>query len=517
MTDPASNSVNAAAEPLLLLSPDDDVAVARRPQRAGAELTVAGRKLVVAAPLPAGHKIAVRPVAVGKPVRKYGQIIGFATKDIAPGDHVHGHNLDCGAYERDYAFAAAVPPPPLPTEERFFNGYLRADGRVGTRNYLVLASTVNCSATVCNAIADRFTKDVLKPYPNIDGVIALTHKGGCGMAASGFDRDSLQKTIGGYCKHPNVFDSIVIGLGCEVNQASELIDVQQLVGKGRPQRNFSIQGMGGIQNSIDAGVRQIGEMLAAANDVRRTKQSAKHLVLGTNCGGSDGASGVTANPALGVASDLLVAQGGTSILAETTEIYGAEHLLTRRAVSRAVGEKLIERIRWWESYAAMFGAKIDNNPSHGNKEGGLTTIFEKSLGAVAKAGASALVDVVGYADPVRTPGLVVMDTPGFDPVSVTGIVAGGANVVVFTTGRGSVFGSKPTPTIKISTNTPLYERMTDDMDLDAGTILAGEPVEVVGRRIFELILSVANGETTKSERQGVGDEEFAPWLIGPVL
>lgn len=504
-------------ESLLLLHPNDDVAVARRPVEEGSEVTVHGRKLITRSSVPLGHKVAVRAASTGAPIRKYGQIIGFASKPIAVGDHVHVHNLDCGAYERDYEYATAVPRPLIPDGEHFFQGYFRPDGRVGTRNYLALASTVNCSATVCKAIAERFTPEILKPYLNVDGVIALTHKGGCGMAASGFDRDSLQRTLGGYCKHPNVFESIVIGLGCEVNQASELIEVEHLVGKSRPQRSFSIQAMGGIKNAIEAGVRQVGEMLARANDVQRTRQSARHIVLGTNCGGSDGSSGITANPALGVASDLLIAQGGISILAETTEIYGAEHLLTRRAVNRAVGEKLIERIRWWERYVAMFGAKIDNNPSHGNKEGGLTTIFEKSLGAVAKGGASALVDVVGYSETVRTPGLVMMDTPGFDPVSVTGIVAGGANIVVFTTGRGSVFGSKPTPTIKISTNTPLYERMPDDMDLDAGTILAGEPVEVVGRRIFEMILEVASGKTTKSEQQGVGDEEFAPWQIGPVL
>jgi altronate hydrolase len=280
---------------------------------------------------------------------------------------------------------------------------------------------------------------------------------------------------------------------------------------------LTIQECGGIGKTVDAGVRAIAELLPQVNDIRRTKLSADKIVLGTNCGGSDGNSGVTANPALGVASDLLVAQGGTSIIGETPEIYGAEHLLTRRAVSRAVGEKLVERIKWWEWYTGIFGAEINNNPSPGNKEGGLTTIYEKSLGAIAKGGSTALVDVVGYAEPVKAKGFVVMDTPGYDPVSMTGIVAGGANVLVFTTGRGSVFGCKPAPSIKVATNSPMYHHMIDDMDVNAGVILEGTPVEQVGRQIFEEILEVAGGKKTKSEINGVGEEEFAPWSIGPTL
>lgn len=338
------------------------------------------------------------------------------------------------------------------------------------------------------------------------------------MASSGTDRDYLNRTLAGFSRHANVFDYILVGLGCETNQPGELIDLEHLKGRSAPRpRVISIQGSGGISKAVEAGIQAIAELLPIANEQKRTSQPARHLILGTNCGGSDGNSGITANPALGYASDLLVAQGGTSILAETTEIYGAEHLLTRRAISREVGQKLVDRIRWWEWYTSIFGAEINNNPSHGNKEGGLTTIYEKSLGAVAKGGTSPLVEVYRYAEPVTAKGFVVMDTPGFDPTSVTGIVAGGANVVVFTTGRGSVFGCKPTPCIKVATNTPLYDHMIDDMDLNAGVILSGVPTEVVGEQIFEEILAVASGKRTKSEQAGVGEEEFSPWIVGPVL
>jgi altronate hydrolase len=340
------------------------------------------------------------------------------------------------------------------------------------------------------------------------------------MQYDGPDHNQLERTLAGFARHPNVAAYILVGLGCETGQAIHLIENQgliQLNGSRKKPLVLSIQECGGIGKTVDAGVRAIAEMLPRVNDVQRTRLPASRLVLGTNCGGSDGNSGVTANPALGVASDLLVSQGGTSIIGETPEIYGAEHLLTRRAVSRKVGEKLVERIKWWEWYTGIFGAEINNNPSPGNKEGGLTTIYEKSLGAIAKGGSTALVDVVGYAEPVKSKGFVVMDTPGYDPVSMTGIVAGGANVLVFTTGRGSVFGCKPAPSIKVATNTPLYRHMTDDMDINAGVILEGTPVAQVGRQIFEEILAVAGGKKTKSEQSGVGEEEFAPWSIGPTL
>ena len=503
------------------LRPEDNIAVAARHLAPGTELQINGKTVTLESRIGMGHKIALRPIDKGAAVYKYGQIIGFASADIAPGDLVHVHNLAADDFERDYAFCRDCPPPPPKAEPRYWMGYDRGDGRFGTRNYIAIISTVNCSASTSKYISERFRQtDLLKQYPNVDGVVAITHKAGCAMQYDGPDHNQLDRTLAGFAKHPNVAAYILVGLGCETGQAIHLVENQgliQLNGSLKKPLVLTVQECGGIRKTVDAGVQAIADLLPQVNEWKRTKLSADKIILGTNCGGSDGNSGVTANPALGVASDLLVAQGGTSIIGETTEIYGAEHLLTRRAVSRAVGEKLVERIKWWEWYTGIFGAEINNNPSPGNKEGGLTTIFEKSLGAIAKGGSTALVDVVGYAEPVKAKGFVVMDTPGYDPVSMTGIVAGGANVLVFTTGRGSVFGCKPAPSIKIATNTPMYEHMIDDMDINAGVILTGTPVETVGMQIFEEILAVASGQKTKSELNGVGEEEFAPWSIGPTL
>jgi altronate hydrolase len=503
------------------LRPEDNVAVAARPLPAGVELRHGSDTLKLARPVNLGHKLALRDIPKGEAVRKYGQIIGFASADIRPGDHVHVHNVAADAFERDYAFCRDLPAPPPRPEPRYWMGYDRGDGRYGTRNYVAVISTVNCSASTSKYISERVrASGLLRNFPNVDGVVAITHKAGCAMQYDGPDHRQLDRTLAGFARHPNVAAYVLVGLGCETGQAIHLIEGEgliQLNGARKKPTVLTIQECGGIGKTVEAGVRAVAELLPRINDVRRVRLGADRIVLGTNCGGSDGNSGVTANPALGVASDLLVAQGGTSILGETPEIYGAEHLLTRRAVSREVGEKLVERIKWWEWYTGLFGAEINNNPSPGNKEGGLTTIYEKSLGAVAKGGSTALADVVGYAEPVKAKGLVVMDTPGYDPVSMTGIVAGGANVLVFTTGRGSVFGCKPAPSIKVATNTPLYNHMSDDMDINAGVVLEGTPVEEVGRQIFEKILAVASGQKTKSEINGVGEEEFAPWSIGPTL
>jgi altronate hydrolase len=513
------------------LRPEDNVAVAARHLQPGLEIQENGHTLRLTDRVGLGHKLALRDIRKGDAVTKYGQIIGFASRDIPAGSHVHVHNVAADAFERDYAFCRDCPPPPMKAEERFWLGYDRGSERpehqrYGTRNYIAIISTVNCSASTSKYISERFrATDLLKQYPNVDGVVAITHKHGCAMQYDGADHRQLDRTLAGFAKHPNVAAYILVGLGCETGQAIHLVENERLTqlgfsGGSQNRRGpvvLTVQECGGIRKTVDAGVQAIAEMLPRVNDVRRVKLTADKIMLGTNCGGSDGNSGVTANPALGVASDLLVAQGGTSIIGETPEIYGAEHLLTRRAVSRAVGEKLVERIKWWEWYTGIFGAEINNNPSPGNKEGGLTTIYEKSLGAIAKGGASALTDVVGYAEPVKAKGFIVMDTPGYDPVSMTGIVAGGANVLVFTTGRGSVFGCKPAPSIKVATNTPMYEHMIDDMDINAGAILQGTPVEAVGKQIFEEILAVAGGKQTKSEINGVGEEEFAPWSIGPTL
>ncbi len=511
----------------VLLRPEDSVAVASRPIPRGAVLEFGPDVVEAREPILLGHKMAVRDIAPGEPIVKYGQVIGFASKPIPRGAWVHVHNVSADLFERDYAFASEPAPPPPSVEPRTFLGYLRPDGRVGTRNYVAVISTVNCSASTSRYIAERFRDDSWKrDFPNVDGVFAITHKGGCSMPAGGADHQVLERVLAGFANHPNVAAYVIVGLGCEVNAASEFVESKDLLTLGAAPRNgpkserprvLNIQEQGGITRTVEAAVEAVHRLLPEANSWARTEQPASKICLALECGGSDGNSGVTANPALGVASDLVVAHGGTAVLGETTEIYGAEHLMTRRAVSREVGEKLIERIKWWEWYTGLFGAEINNNPSPGNKQGGLTTIYEKSLGALAKAGTSPLVDVVPYAERVDSPGLVFMDTPGNDPLCTTGLVASGANVLVFTTGRGSVLGLKPTPCIKVATNSVMFERMKADMDLDAGPILDGEPVEQVGRRLFDLILDVASGRTTRSERGGVGEEEFAPWQIGPML
>lgn len=512
----------------VLLRPEDNVAVAARPIPKGSRLDVGRSSIEAAEPIALGHKIAVVPIAAGEAVRKYGQIIGFASRDIPAGAWVHTHNVRADLFERDYAFATERPKV-LPAERaRSFRGFLRPDGRVGTRNYIAVISTVNCSASTSQLIADRFRDHAWrKEFANIDGVFAITHKGGCGLPFEGQDHQILERVLAGFALHPNVAAYVIVGLGCEGAYASHLVESQHLVTLGsrgeraatvehRP-RVLNIQDQGGITRTVEAAVAAVYDLMPSANSWTRTEQPASKLVVALECGGSDGNSGVTANPALGVAADLLIAQGGTAILGETTEIYGAEHLLTRRAVTPEVGRKLVDHIKWWEWYTGLFNAEINNNPSPGNKAGGLTTIYEKSLGALAKGGSSPLVDVVPYASRVDTPGLVFMDTPGYDPPCTTGLVASGANVLVFTTGRGSVLGLRPTPCVKVATNTPMFERMADDMDFDAGTILDGEPVEEVGQRLFDLILATADGQPTRSERAGVGEQEFSPWQIGPTL
>ena len=513
------------AEVAIHLRPTDNVALACRPIAAGTLLAANGTTVELAGRVPPGHKFAVSPIPKGESVRKYGQIIGFAGEDIAPGSHVHTHNVRVEVFERDYAFSTEVPPPmPVPTEPRSFQGYERDGGKFGTRNYVAIISTVNCSASTSKYVAEKIRESgILAKYPNVDGIIPITHKAGCAMAYDSEDHHQLNRTLAGFARHPNIGAYVLIGLGCETGQAAHLIETQglelvQLGGVRSEPILLGIQQCGGIAKTVEAGVKAVADLLPKVNEYKRVPMPAERLILGTQCGGSDGNSGVTANPALGVTSDLIVQHGGTAVLAEMTEIYGAEHLLTRRAVNEEVGKKLVDRIKWWEWYAGVFGVQINNNPSVGNKEGGLTTIYEKSLGAVAKGGTTALVDVLRYAEPITKPGFIVMDTPGYDPVSMTGLVAGGANVLVFTTGRGSVFGCKPVPSLKVATNTALYEHMNDDMDINAGKILDGKAtVAEVGQEIFDKILAVASGEKTKSELAGVGEEEFAPWAIGPTL
>ena len=504
---------------LLRLHADDTVAVAREDLTAGTRVALGETVLVLRDDVPAGHKVAVRDVPAGDPVRKYGSLIGLATAPLVAGDHVHVHNLGMAEIERDYAFGTdAVVPDVLPLEQRAtFAGIRRSDGRVGTRNYIGVLTSVNCSAQAAKRIAAAFSApDALDAYPDVDGVVALTHGTGCGMASAGEGFTLLRRVLTGYARHANFGALLVVGLGCEVNQVAALtldLDLPADV----PVVTMGIQDLGGSLATVREGVARIRELLPVVDAVRREPVPVSELVLGLNCGGSDGWSGITANPALGAAVDLLVQHGGTAVLGETPEVYGAEHLLTRRATSEQVGRQLLDRIAWWERYTADNGGDMDNNPSPGNKAGGITTILEKSLGAVAKGGTTALAAVYEYAERVTGRGFTFMDTPGYDPVSVTGIVAGGAQVMCFTTGRGSVLGSKPAPTIKLATNTDVYRRMTDDMDLDCGVVLDGVSVQEQGRAIFDLVLATASGQRTKSEELGFGDEEFQPWQLGAVM
>ncbi|MFE1599236.1 UxaA family hydrolase [Methylobacterium sp. ID0610] len=502
---------------ILRLHEADNVVIAVEAIASGAVLPGG---LTVAERVPKGHKLATDGIRPGEPVRKFGQVIGFASRPIPPGTWVHEHNVAVQDFDRDHAFASearedrALRPGEVPAH---FDGFRRPGGRVGTRNYIGILSSVNCSATVIDFIADEVARSgILADHPDIDGVVPFTHGTGCGMGAKGEEFDLLARTQWGYASHPNFAAVLVVGLGCEVFQIARLKQDYGLT-EGDHFQSLTIQETGGTRKAIAAGVSRIREMLPAASRVAREPVPASELILALQCGGSDGYSGLTANPALGAAADCLVRQGGTAILSETPEIYGAEHLLTRRAETPAVGRKIVDLIEWWKAYAARGGGELNNNPSPGNKAGGLTTILEKSLGAAAKGGTATLREVYRYAEPVTAKGLVFMDTPGYDPVAATGQVAGGANVLCFTTGRGSAYGCKPTPSIKLATNSDLYRRMQDDMDLDCGDVLDGVSIEEKGREIFEMILRVASGERSKSEQLGYGRNEFVPWQIGATM
>ena len=505
-----------SAEPRTIrLSDDDNVIVAVDTVMEGIDV----KGVVATMRIPRGHKIASAKISKGEPIRKFGQIIGFASEDILPGAHVHTHNCAFATFERDYAFARdARPENVLPeAEQATFEGFRRADGRAGTRNYVAILTSVNCSASVARFMADAVTQSgVLADFPNVDGVVSFVHGTGCGMASSGEGWDLLRRTQWGYATNPNIAAVLMVGLGCEVFEIARM-KREYGIAESAAFGSMTIQDTGGTRKTVEAGVARIKEMLPAANAVQRETLPASKLSLALQCGGSDGYSGITANPALGAAVDELVRHGGTAILAETPEIYGAEHLLTRRAANREIGEKLVDIIKWWEDYTAKNDGSMDNNPSPGNKAGGLTTILEKSLGATAKGGATTLRGVYRYAERVDTNGFVFMDTPGYDPVSITGEVAGGANIVCFTTGRGSAYGGKPAPSIKLATNPDTYARMSEDMDINCGDILDGVSIADKGREIFDTILKVASGAPSKSEALGYGDNEFVPWQIGATM
>jgi altronate hydrolase len=506
-------------DPIIRIHPADNVVIARRQLLGGTVIAKEG--ITVAGLVPPGHKIATQAIAAGAAVRRYNQVIGHATQAIEPGQHVHTHNLAFADFARQHEPGAGTHPTDFAKEPATFDGIVRADGRAATRNYIGVLTSVNCAATAARAIADQFRRDIhpeaLAAYPNVDGVVALTHGMGCATDSEGEELRVLRRTLGGYAKHPNFAAVLVVGLGCETNQIQGLI-AQEGLQEGARLVTFNIQDTGGTAKTVARGVELINKLLPEANRVKRRPVPASHLTIGLQCGGSDGYSGISANPALGAAVDRLVRHGGAAILSETPEVYGGEHLLTRRAVSPEVADKLLKRIAWWEQYTKRNGMSMDNNPSAGNKAGGLTTILEKSLGAIAKSGTTNLVDVVEFAEPVTARGFVYMDTPGYDPVSATGQVAGGANLICFTTGRGSAYGCAPSPSLKLSTNTALWTRQQEDIDIDCGGIIEGaETVDEAGERIFKLILDTASGRKTKSELHGYGQNEFVPWQLGAVM
>ncbi len=509
----------ADIDPVIRIHPADDVVIARHQLLGGTPIASEG--ITVSGLVPPGHKIAVRAIAAGQPVRRYNQIIGTATRDIAAGQHVHSHNLAFSRFDRGHAVGGDVRPVAYVDTPATFDGIVRADGRVATRNYIGVLTSVNCSATVARAIADHFRRDIhpeaLAAFPNVDGIVALTHGAGCATDSEGEGLRVLRRTLAGYARHANFAAVIVVGLGCETNQIQGLL-AQEGLREGAKLVTYSIQDAGGTAKSVARGIEVVKQLLPEANAVQREPVPASHLVVGLQCGGSDGYSGISANPGLGAAVDLVVRHGGTAVLSETPEIYGGEHLLLQRAVSQAVADKLEARLQWWTEYCTRHHAEMDNNPSAGNKAGGLTTILEKSLGAIAKGGTTPMVDVYEYAQPITAKGFVYMDTPGYDPVSATGQVAGGANLICFTTGRGSAYGCAPTPSLKLATNSALWAKQEDDMDINCGTVIDGfESVEQLGERIFQEMLAAASGRKTKSELHGYGQNEFVPWALGAVM
>ncbi|APX22982.1 MAG: altronate dehydratase [Rhodobacteraceae bacterium] len=496
------------APTLMILDPSDTVAVVLTDMAEG-EIR---EGLTARAAIPRGHKIARSAMAAGSPVLKYGQVMAVASRDIAVGEHVHVHN--CALPEGGAGTSAVAGRLPDPPARTTFEGYARPDGRVGTRNYIGILASVNCSTTVCDAIAAEANRTLLPKYPGIDGFAPIVHDQGCGMANRGEGFDALVRTLKGYRDHPNFGGVLIVGLGCEVNQ----LTLYKPTDWTRERfQTFNIQEVGGSRSAVRRALELLEPIAAQAGTDRRSAQPVSELTLGMQCGGSDGFSGITANPALGVASDLLVAAGGTSILSETPEIYGAEHLLIARA-GEETGARLREMIAWWRDYAERNGASLDNNPSPGNKKGGLTTILEKSLGAVAKGGLAPVAGAYAYAERIDRHGFVYMDSPGYDPVAATGQVASGANLIAFTTGRGSCFGAKPAPSIKLASNSDLARSMPEDIDIDCGGVVeAGVSLAEMGQRIYDLLLDVASGKKTTSEEFGYGDNEFVPWKIGAVL
>lgn len=512
--DPAATPAN----PWIRLHPRDNVVVARTQIPAGASLELEGRAVRIPQAIPPGHKLATRPVDRGEIVYKYGEEIGRAGAPLEPGAWVHTHNLRFDINARTYEFGTARAPLddlPLPAN-RTFLGYQRADGRAGTRNYIAIVGASHCAAYATERIAAAF-RDEDFGGTGVDGVVALPHSDGCGQA-EGADSRLLRRTLDGLADHPNVAAALVVGLGCEVNQVGYYLRPSAGEAAKAPRRGLTLQESGGTRRVVADGVKAVRELVREAGRAERVPCPVSQLAISLECGGSDAFSGITANPGVGYCADLVVKQGGTACLGETTEIWGAEHLLTRRCASRAVGQRLLDMLDWYFDYVARFKDSVtfNSNPSPGNMAGGITNIAEKSLGAIAKGGRSTLSAVYDYAERISAKGFVFMNSPGYDPASVTGMIAGGCNLCFFTTGRGSCFGFATAPVIKVASNSATAQHMDEDMDVNAGTVADGEEdIPALGMRMYELLLDVASGRRTCSEK--AGHRELMTWRIGPTL
>lgn len=489
---------------LLQLHPDDNVAVATSDLSCGDVVEICGQKLVIQQPIPKGHKVALVPIPKDGAVKKYGQIIGQATESISPGQQVHVHNLislrGSGITAKPMQFSWA-PKFRLLRAPRsaWFWGYRRPNGRVGIRNHVLVMAAVHCS----NGVVERIGKAEPK-------VIALPHIYGCSQL--GEDLARTKQVISAYLSHPNVASTLLIGLGCESLPTCEI--AEELRSCGYSVECLLIQEAGGSRRAVEHGVRIVRNMLLHAEKEERVRCPVSELVVGLECGGSDAWSGVTANPAVGRVADILVTLNGTVILSEVTEFIGAEHLLISRAVSAEISSEILEAVHRRERVAQEMGANLRGaQPSPGNMAGGLTTIEEKSLGAILKGGTSPIREFLRYGERPSQKGLVIMDTSGNDLESVTAMVAGGAQLILFTTGRGTPVGNPIAPVIKIASNCEVFDRLRDDFDFNAGDILIGESVVSVGNRLFQEMLKVASGKLTAAERWG--HKEFAIEPLGP--
>jgi len=501
----------------VIVDPADNVAVVKTAVDAGLSLEApGGRTVTLTGAVTPGHRFATRAIPEGTFVLQYGQPIG-TSRGIAEGDPITLRNMSNEVpVVRDLpADLHIAAPDHFPASQvATWQGFRRPDGRIGTRNFVLIVPTSMCASHESQQIATiaEFTLYSREKFPNVDGVVAIPHNKGCGCS-DGSNIDVMLRTLSNYAGHPNVGGVIFIGLGCEKTNltAVEKYLQKEHVELGKPVVRFGIQEVGGTQAVIDRGLKEVADMLPIVNQTTRSAASMDELILGVKCGGSDGFSGLSANPALGRAADLLVRSGGTVLITEVPEFCGAEHILAQRSKDRATGEAVYEMVDWYKEYASKFGTVLNENPSPGNVAGGLLNITIKSLGAIAKAGTTRVEGVTGYAELPAGKGLWLMQGPGYDQESTPGLVAAGAQVVVFTTGRGTTIGNAIAPVVKLASNTPVHQRMSRDLDLSAGGIIDGtETIAQVGARVFEHVRRVASGDV-QAKAEETKHREFGIW------